>query len=87
MVTSAATARLLLVDLDDVVVLHLEGLWSVVVVDPLAVEQKPQRSHRNALPLAVKGRTIEEEGNNLIRNASKIAQNVLRVCERKNERG
>ena len=52
MVTSAATARLLLVDLDDVVVLHLERLRSVVVVDSFSIKEKPKRRHGHTLAFA-----------------------------------
>ena len=34
-------ARLLLVHLDDVVLLHLQGLRGLVIVDPPSVEQEP----------------------------------------------
>ena len=34
--------RLLLVDLDDVVLLHFQGLGGLVVVDAAAVEKEPE---------------------------------------------
>ena len=57
---SDETASLLLVDLYDVVVFHFQGLGRIVVVNPLSIEQKPQRRYGNALTLAVARRREEE---------------------------
>ena len=46
--------RLLLVDLDDVVVLHVEGLWGVVVVDASAVEEEAEGGGGDAHPVRVR---------------------------------
>jgi hypothetical protein len=46
-------ARLLLVDLDDVVLLHLECLRGLVVVDPAAVEQEAEGADGDADALRV----------------------------------
>ncbi len=43
--TAAAAAGLLLVDLDDVILLHLQRLWGLVIVDPAAVEQEPEEDN------------------------------------------
>ncbi len=39
-----SASRLLLVHLDDVVLLHFQRLWSLVVVDAPAVEEEPERN-------------------------------------------
>ena len=41
-----ASPGLLLVDLNDVVLLHLQGLGGLVVVDTAAVEQEPENKKR-----------------------------------------
>ena len=46
-------ARLFLVHLDDVILLHLQGLRGLVVVDAAAVKQESEGSNRDADPLAV----------------------------------
>ena len=48
------SAGLLLVDLDDVVLLHLEGLGRLVVVDAAAVEEEAQRGDGDADALRVR---------------------------------
>ena len=51
---AAAAANLLLIDFDDVAVLHLELLGRLGVVDAPAVEQEAQRGDRHTLPVAVR---------------------------------
>ena len=51
--TGCGAASLLLVHLDDVVLLHLQGLRGLVVVDPAAVKQEPEGCNGDANPLAV----------------------------------
>merc|ERR1719195_266262 len=50
---SPRSSRLLLVDLDDVVLLHFEGLGCLVVVDPPAVKEEPQGGDGDADALCV----------------------------------
>ena len=40
-------------DFDGVVVLHVEGLWGVRLLDPIPVEDKPDRGLDELLPVAV----------------------------------
>ncbi len=47
------SSGLFLVNFDDVFLLHLELFRGLVVVDPPAVEEKPERRHRNPDPLRV----------------------------------
>ena len=51
--SSGETTGLLLPDFDDVVVLHIQLLRSFVVVDAAAVEEKAERSNRDANTFAV----------------------------------
>ena len=45
------SSRLFLVNFDNVVVLHLQGLGRIIVVYPFAVKEETQRRNRNALTL------------------------------------
>ena len=36
---------LLLVNLDNVILLHLQRLWSLVIIDPAAVEEKTEKEN------------------------------------------
>ena len=47
------SSGLFLVNFDDVVLLHLEGLGRFVVVDPPSIEEKPERRDRDSDPLGV----------------------------------
>ena len=47
-------SRLLLVNFDDVILLHLQSLGRLVVVDAPAVEEEAQRADRDAHSLAVR---------------------------------
>jgi len=44
---------LLLVHLDDIVLLHFQGLWGLVIVDAAAVKQETEGGDGDADPLAV----------------------------------
>ena len=46
-------AGLLLINLDDIVLLHLQGLRGLVVVDPAAVKQESEGCDGDADPLTV----------------------------------
>merc|ERR1719336_3105228 len=48
-----AASRLLLVDLDDVILLHLQGLGRLVVVDAPAVKEEAEGGDGHAHPLRV----------------------------------
>merc|ERR1711875_28526 len=47
-------SRLFLVNFDNVVVLHLQGLGRIIVVYPFAVKEETQRRDRHALTLTVR---------------------------------
>ena len=51
--TLGGTPGLLLIHLDDVVLLHLQGLGGLVIVDAAAVKQEPEGGDGDADPLAV----------------------------------
>ena len=53
---AALRRRLLLIDLDDVDVLHFESLGRVIIVDPLAIEEKLKRRHHTFAALPFFGR-------------------------------
>ena len=40
-----APPSLLLVNLDNVILLHLQRLWSLVIIDPAAVEEKTEKEN------------------------------------------
>ena len=48
-----AAAGLLLVHLDDVILLHLQRLRSLVIIDPAAVEEEAEGGDGDPDPLAV----------------------------------
>ena len=50
----SASSRLLLVDFNDVILLHLQSLRSLVIVDPSAVEEEPEGGDRDAHTLRVR---------------------------------
>lgn len=60
-----AASGLLLVDFDDVVLLHLEGLRRLVVVDPAAVEEKAKGRWRDPGSLRVRLLQLAHEGGHL----------------------
>ena len=51
---TAGSSSLFLVHLNDVILLHLQGLRGLVVIDAAAVKQKSEGSDRDADPLAVR---------------------------------
>merc|ERR1719436_154900 len=52
--TDSFPSRLLLVNFDDIVLLHLQSLRSFVIVDASSVKEEPETGHRNPHPLAVR---------------------------------
>merc|ERR1719318_2118587 len=50
---TSKAARLFLVNLDDVILLHLEGFRGFVIVDAPPVKEEPEAGHWDANPLAV----------------------------------
>merc|ERR1719357_2493731 len=47
-------SSLLLVNLDDIVLFHLESLWSLVIINPPSIEQKTEAGLWNSNSLAVR---------------------------------
>merc|ERR550519_595944 len=48
------SARLFLVNLDDIILLHLQSLRSLVIIDPPSIEQEPETGLWDSHPLAVR---------------------------------
>merc|ERR1739838_124408 len=48
------TSGLLLVNLDDIILFHLEGLWVFIIIDPPSIKEKAERCDWHSDPLGVR---------------------------------